>query len=134
MNVNEKLAAAVQKQIQTQQDSQPTLGNYLNLLAKHAATVDQGDVQLSRASDNRVPSSASAEGMEDRNQGYGQQAEDLDKSKGVGGGKETGQVRLATGKQNLTSEMEGTPDLSLAKQAGLKFLRVDSLKRRLAAV
>ena len=131
--MNQKMAAAIKTQLQHAEQSTPTLGNYLNLLAKHAASVDQGAVKEERASENKMPSSASAQGMEDRNQGYGRNAKDLDDAKGCQGGEETGQVHLAKGKKTITTEDSGMPSLALGdKNAALKFLRTDSLKRRLA--
>jgi len=134
--MEQKLANALRTQLTNAQTTAPTLGNYLNLLAKHAAAVEQDGVTEVRDGDNKVPSSASAQGMEDRNQGYGQNAEDLDKAKGVevANAKETGQVHLAKGDKTITSENEGMPDLSLGKSAALHFLRVGSLRRRLSAV
>jgi hypothetical protein len=134
--MNQKLASSIQARLHAAETQRPTLGNYFALLAKHAATVDQGSVTEVRGSDNRVPSSASAQGMEARNQDYGQSAEDLDQAKGVevSGAKETGQVHLALGKKTITSETEGVPNLSLGKSAALQFLRVDSLRRKLAVV
>ena len=133
--MNQKMAAAIQSQLKHAEQTVPTLGNYLNLLAKHAASVEQSEgVVETHASSNKVPSSASAQGMEDRNQGYGRNAKDLDDAKGCQGGEETGQVHLAKGKKTITTEDSGMPSLALGdKNAALKFLRTDSLKRRLVA-
>jgi len=134
--MNQKMAAAIQSQLKHAEQTVPTLGNYLNLLAKHAASVEQSEgVVETHASSNKVPSSASAQGMEDRNQGYGTTSQDLDKAKGVeeDSADETGQVHLAKGKKTITTEDSGMPSLALGdKNAALKFLRTDSLKRRLA--
>ena len=136
--MNKKLLQSLRKTAAQADAARPTLNNYFNhLMAKAAAEQEQG-VRIEAASNNKMPSSASAEGMEERNGGYGHTDEGLDKRQAVGPKTQTvSPVRTTSAGSHITTETDGMPDVSLKsaaqKTAALSFLRQDSLRRQLKA-
>jgi len=90
------------------------LKDILDSLQKSAE--DQGVTQ-EHASVAGGPSSATSDGMEERNEGFGKEPEDTDYEKAEEAAQETGKPQVETSGANVTSEPEGMPDLSLPKAA-----------------
>jgi hypothetical protein len=108
-----KLINAIQKKAGAADRS---LNGYFDYLLDK--TAEDNGVVISRASNNTKPSAGSVPGMEDRNLDYGKGT--TDNTEPDGKGTETGKVIETHDGQNLTSEGQGMPDLSLPKTATLK--------------
>ena len=102
--------------------------------ALHQKLAEDQDVEQNRKSNGATsPSSASSDGMEDKNEGYGKSTDTLEDDPAKEGAAATGTPQIAKGGKNITVETDGMKDLSIPhhnKSAALENLRRTSPSNR----